>query len=138
MAAHVAVALECALARDRAEQYQRELASERDRLRLVLEMNNHVAKLDIDDVLRSASISIRRYFGCDSIDFWVLKEETGQLQRLMQDFPDGKGAMAAVTSANLSALELVFKRLSQRTAEIWSSDDFNKLPANLRDPLRCV
>jgi formate hydrogenlyase transcriptional activator len=54
----------------------------------------------------------------------------------MQDFPDGKGAMAAVTSANLSALELVFKRLSQRTAEIWSSDDFNKLPANLRDPLK--
>ena len=135
MAAHVAVALECAMARDRAEMYQRELACERDRLRLVLEMNNHVAKLDIDDVLRSASISIRKYFGCDSIDFWVLKEETGRLQKVMHDFPAGKGLMAAVSSAELSAIELDFKRLCQRTAEIWSSDDFDRLPVNLRNPL---
>ena len=136
MAAHVAVALECALARDSAEQYQRELVSERDRLRLVLDMNNHVAKLDIDDVLRSASVSIRRYFGCDSIDFWVLKEETGQLQKVLHDFPGGKGAMAAVASADMSTIELDFKRLYQRKAEIWSSRDFDKLPANLRDPLK--
>ena len=62
LASHVAVALECALARDLAEQYQRELAGQRDRLRLVLEINNHVAKLDIDDVLRSASASISFLF----------------------------------------------------------------------------
>ena len=136
MAAHVAVALECALARDRAQQYQRELASERDRLRLVLEVNNHIAKLDIDDVLRSASTSIRRYFGCDSIDFWVLNEESGQLQKVMHDFPGGNGVMAAVASADLSAIELDFKRLFQRTAEIWSSGDFEKLPASLRNPLK--
>ena len=42
LTSHVAVALECALARDSAEQYQRELATERDRLRLLLEINNHV------------------------------------------------------------------------------------------------
>jgi GAF domain-containing protein len=34
LTSHVAIALECALARDCAEQYQRELATERDRLRL--------------------------------------------------------------------------------------------------------
>src|SRR5215467_13725047 len=55
LASHVAVALECALARDRAEQYQYELAGEWDRLRLVLEINNHVARLDMNDVLRSAA-----------------------------------------------------------------------------------
>ncbi len=136
MAAHVAVALECALARDRAEQYQRELASERDRLRLVLEMNNHVAKLDIDEVLRSASMSIRRYFGCDSIDFWVINEESGQLQRVLHDFPDGNGMMAAVAFADLGAIELDLKRLYQRAAEIWSSDDFDRLPSGLRNPLK--
>jgi len=38
LASHVAVALDCALARDCAEQYQRELATERDRLRLLLEI----------------------------------------------------------------------------------------------------
>src|SRR5271166_4081448 len=66
LASHVAVALECALAKDLAERYQRELGSQRDRLRLVLEINNQVARLDIDDVLRSASASIRSYFACDS------------------------------------------------------------------------
>jgi len=135
MASHVAIALECALARDRAEQYQRELASERDRLRLVLEINNHVSKLDIDDVLRSASTSIRRYFGCDSITVWVLKEDTRQLQKVMHDFPGEKGPMAAVASADLSAAELDFEKLRQRKAEIWSLADFDKLPAALREPL---
>jgi formate hydrogenlyase transcriptional activator len=136
MASHVAVALEGALARDRAEQYQRELASERDRLRLVLDMNNHVAKLNIDDVLRSASTSIRRYFRCDSIAFWVLKEETGRLQKVLHDFPGGNGRMASVASADLSATELNFERLRQRAAEIWSVEDFDKLPATLREPLQ--
>ena len=136
LASHVAVALECALARDHAERYQRELASERDRLRLVLEVNNHVAKLDIDDVLRSASASIRSYFGCDSVTFWVLNEETGQLQKMLQDFPDGKGQMTAVASADLSAAELDFEKLRQREAEIWSLEDFDRLPAALREPLK--
>src|SRR5271165_3446114 len=136
LASHVAVALECALARDLAEQYQRELASQRDRLRLVLEINNHVAKLDINDVLRSASASIRSYFGCDSVAFWVLNEETGQLQKMLHDFPDGKGQMAAVASADLRAAGLDFEKLRQRKAEIWSLEDFNKLPAALRDPLK--
>jgi formate hydrogenlyase transcriptional activator len=136
MASHLAVALESGLARERAEQYQRELASERDRLRLVLEINNHVAKLDIDDVLSSASASIRRYFGCDSIAVWVLKEDTRQLQKVFHDFPGGKGPMATVTSAELSAAALDFEKLRQRKVQVWSLQDFDKLPAGLREPLK--
>ncbi len=134
LASHVAVALECALARDRAEQYQRELAGERDRLRLVLEINNHVAKLDINDVLRSASASIRSYFGSDFVTFWVLKEETSQLQSLLHDFPDGKGLLAEFASADLT--DTHFEKLRTRKAEIWSVEDINKLPASLGDPLK--
>ena len=53
LTSHVAIALECALARDCAELYQRELATERDRLRLLLEINNHVvSKLDMEDLFR--------------------------------------------------------------------------------------
>ena len=63
LASHVAVALECALARDNAELYQRQVVKERDRLRLLLEINNHiVSKLDINELFRSASTSIRSYF----------------------------------------------------------------------------
>ncbi|HVO60118.1 MAG TPA: sigma 54-interacting transcriptional regulator [Terriglobales bacterium] len=134
MAAHVAVALECALGRDREKQYQRELASERDRLRLVLEINNHVAKLDINDVLHSASASIRSYFGCDSVTFWVRNEETGQVQKMWQEFPSGIGVMAEVGSVDITAPEL--ETLRRRKAAIFSSADFDKLPASLGAPLK--
>jgi formate hydrogenlyase transcriptional activator len=134
LASHVAVALECALGRDREKQYQRELASERDRLRLVLEINNHVAKLDINDVLRSASASIRSYFGCDSVAFWILKEETGQVQKVWQEFPGGNGVMAELGSADLTAPEL--ETLRKRKAGILSPEDFDKMPASLGAPLK--
>jgi formate hydrogenlyase transcriptional activator len=59
---HVAVALESALATDAAEVYQRQLAQERDRLRLLLEINNQVVtQLDTNELFRSASASIRKY-----------------------------------------------------------------------------
>jgi formate hydrogenlyase transcriptional activator len=134
LASHVAVALECALARDRAEQYQRQLAGERDRLRLVLEINNHVSKLDINDVLRSASASIRSYFRNDFATFWVLKEETSQLQSLLLDFPDGKGPLAEFASADLIGTD--FEKLRTRLAEIWSVEEINKLPLSLGAPLK--
>jgi hypothetical protein len=102
MASHIAVALECALAKDRAEHYQRELAGERDRLRLVLEITNHVTKLDINDVLRSASASIRSYFRGDFADLWLVKEENGQLRKLFQDFPGGKRFLPEAASADLT------------------------------------
>ena len=44
--------------------------------------------------------------------------------------------MAAVASAHLSAAELNFEKLRQRKAEIWSREDFDKLPAALREPLK--
>src|SRR6202051_4787710 len=42
VSSHVGVALESAIATDAAETYQRQLARERDRLRLLLEINNQV------------------------------------------------------------------------------------------------
>jgi formate hydrogenlyase transcriptional activator len=134
LASHVAVVLECALTRDRSEQYQRDLASERDRLRLVLEINNHVAKLNINDVLRSASASIRSYFRSDFATFWVLKEETSQLRSVLHDFPDGRGLLAEFSSADLTATD--FEKLRTHHAEILSVEDINKLPASLGDPLK--
>ena len=135
LASHVAVALECATAKGRAEQYQVELASERDRLRLLLEINNLVvSKLDINDLFRAASISIRSYFRSDFAAFWIFKEETGQLQTLLHDFPGGNGMLSEVTSAELTAADL--EKLRTRQAEIWSVEDINKLPAKLGDPLK--
>jgi formate hydrogenlyase transcriptional activator len=130
LASHVAVALECAFAKDRAEQYQRELASERDRLRLVLEINNHVAKLDINDVLHSASASIRSYFVSDFTAFWILDKDSSELRGVGLDFPISKGA----ASADLNAED--FEKLRARRADILTTADFWNLPASFASSLR--
>jgi len=135
LASHVAVALECALARDCAEQYQLELANERDRLRLLLEINNHlVSKLDINDVFRSASASIRSYFGNDFTGFWVLAKHSHQLQSVVLDFPGGKGLLAEVGPTDLTDTE--YEGLLSRQGEIWAMDETEKIPVSMAQTLR--
>ena len=56
MASHVAIALECAVARDKAERYQREVVKQRDRLSLLLEINNHiVTKLEAEELFQAVA-----------------------------------------------------------------------------------
>ena len=91
LASHVAVALECALARDSAELYQRQVVKERDRLRLLLEINNHiVSKLDINELFRSASASIRSYFRNDFTGFWLIDKQSNQLECVVWISPAAK------------------------------------------------
>jgi formate hydrogenlyase transcriptional activator len=135
LTSHVAIALECALAKDCAEQYQRELANERDRLRLLLEINNHVvSKLDMEDLFRSASASIRSYFGNQLTGFWLLEKDSHRLQSVVLDFPDGKGLLAEVGSTDLTEME--YEKLRARRSDIWSVDDIESLPTTVAQTLR--
>ena len=135
LTSHVAIALECALAKDCAEQYQRELANERDRLRLLLEINNHVvSKLDMEDLFRSASASIRSYFGNQLTGFWLLEKDSHRLQSGVLDFPDGKGLLAEVGSTDLTEME--YEKLRVRRSDIWSVDDIERLPTTVAQTLR--
>ncbi len=100
VASHVAVALESALARDHAEQYQRELARERDRLSLVLEINNHlVNKLEAEELFHAVAGSLRKHFGNELTSLWLLNKETGCVERKFLDFPTGKGILEKVAVA---------------------------------------
>src|SRR5246500_4418198 len=135
LTSHVAIALECALARDSAEQYQRELATERDRLRLLLEINNHVvSKLDMEDLFRSASASIRSYFDNHLTGFWLLEKDSHRLQSVVLDFPDGKGLLAEMGSTNLTETEC--EKLRARRSDILSVGDIERLPTTIADNLR--
>src|ERR1700684_1591875 len=79
VSSHVAVALESAVATDAAELYQRQLAHERDRLRLLLEINNQVVtQLDIDELFGSASASIRKSFANDFTGFLLIDKQSTQ------------------------------------------------------------
>ena len=128
MASHVAVALECALARDSAELYQRQVAKERDRLKLLLDINNYiVSKLDINDLFRSASASIRNYFHIDFTGFWLIDKESNQLECVVLDFPSGKGFVTAGERSDIRSLD--YSKLSARTPELLSREEIERLPA---------
>ena len=131
LASHVAVALECALARDSAELYQRQVVKERDRLRLLLEINNHiVSKLDINELFRSASASLRTYFRNDFTGFWLIDKQSNQLECVVLDFPSGKGSLTAVLKSELSDTD--HEKLRAHVPELLSVEEIEKLPGRNR------
>ncbi len=135
LASHVAVALECALARDSAELYQRQVVKERDRLRLLLEINNHiVSKLDINELFRSASASIQTYFRNDFTGFWLIDKQSNQLQCVASDFPSGKGSLTAVHKSELSDTD--HEKLRAHVPELLSIEEIEKLPARIVEKLK--
>ena len=135
LASHVAVALECALARDSAELYQRQVVKERDRLRLLLEINNHiVSKLDINELFRSASASLRTYFRNDFTGFWLIDKQSNQLQCVVLDFPSGKGSLTAVLNSELSDSD--HEKLRAHVPELLSIDEIESLPARIVEKLK--
>jgi formate hydrogenlyase transcriptional activator len=97
IAGHVAVVLENARAISLVEAYQRDLTRERDRLSLLLEINNHVVSvLDINDLFRAASASIRKHFGNDFAGFMLFNDRFDRLKVVVLDFPASRGFMSDI------------------------------------------
>jgi formate hydrogenlyase transcriptional activator len=136
VSSHVGVALESAIATDAAETYQRQLARERDRLRLLLEINNQVVtQLDVNELFRSASASIRKYFANDFTGFWLIDKQTNQLECANLDFPGGgKGFLADIPARAVTDQEA--EKMRTRTAEIWSQQDIDKLRPEVLERLK--
>jgi formate hydrogenlyase transcriptional activator len=135
LTSHVAVALECALARDSIEAYQRQVVKERDRLRLLLEINNCiVSKLDIHELFRSASVSIRSYFRNDFTGFWLIDKESNQLECVVLEFPSAKGSLTEVARPELRDAD--HEKLRARVPELLSIEEIGELPAQIAERLR--
>ena len=134
LASHVAVALECALARDTAEVHQRQAVKERDRLKLLLEINNHiVTKLDMDELFQAVGGSMRRYFENDLTSFRLVNKATGLLERRFLDFPTGRGFLDKVVVTEPSELESEWLR--SRTPRVYSRETAG-LPPKLAEAFR--
>src|ERR1700691_3932323 len=126
VSSHVGVALESAIATDAAELYQRQLAHERDRLRLLLEINNQVVtQLGVNELFRSASSSIRKYFANDFTGFWLIDKHSNRLECVVLDFPGGKGFLEDIPVREVTDQEL--EKMRTRTPEIWSEQDIERL-----------
>jgi len=135
LASNVAVALECALARDTAELYHREVAQQRDRLSLLLEINNHiVTKLEVEELFEAVAGSMRKHFGSDAIAFWVTNQPLGRVERRFLDFPTGRGFLEkvdAVISSNVMTEMTDWWRL--RTPQFYAPHETPDIPSVLRE-----
>ncbi len=133
LASHVAVALECALARDNAELYQRQAEKERDRLKFLLEINNHiVSKLEVDELFRAVAGSVRKHFHNHCTTFWLINQQSGCLERRFLDFPTGRGFLAKIATTMPGSLESDWWR--GRKAVSLSLD--TEVPSEIRDAAR--
>ncbi|RZU29617.1 PAS domain-containing protein [Edaphobacter modestus] len=110
----------------------RELQHERDRLRLLLDLNNRVASdLDLRQVFQAISSEIRRIFNCDFVGLARPDSTDKQMRQHMIDFPESKGLMKEGSlypiegslsgAVFLSAKPLVLNSLAEGNS-IWSSD----------------
>jgi formate hydrogenlyase transcriptional activator len=92
VARQVAVAVDNALNFATAQAYQRQLARERDRLRVLLEVNNAmISKLDLHALLNAISASLRRVIHHEYTSLAMFEPVTNQMRVLALDFPEGKG-----------------------------------------------
>jgi len=73
---------------------QADLQGERDRLQLLLELNNQiVSNLELRTLLRTVSASVRRVMQCDAVGVHLPDAESKQLQLYALDFPEGNGLL---------------------------------------------
>jgi len=88
VAKQVAVAVDNALNSEDAVAYQRQLARERDRQRLLLEVNNAiVSHLELPELLKAISVSLRRLVPHDLAGFTLYDPERNCLLAQALDFP---------------------------------------------------
>src|SRR5262249_30693746 len=91
----VAVAVDNALNFERAAALQKELVRERDRLKLILGVNNAVvSQLDLRKLFDSVSTALRRRLGYEYASLSLFDPETGQLHLHASDF-DNQGELVA-------------------------------------------
>jgi formate hydrogenlyase transcriptional activator len=92
VAAHVAIAVDNAINFDDAQRLQGELRGERDRLRLLLDVNNLlVSRLDYPDLLQTLSESLQRVVKHDSASVALVDRESGQLRLQALTYHDARG-----------------------------------------------
>jgi formate hydrogenlyase transcriptional activator len=133
--AHVSVALESALAFESAEAYRRQLERERDKFRLLLEINNHIiTHLDVNELFRAASRSIREYFKNAFTGFWLFGKGTYQLQRIALDFPDSRGFIENIPPPTLTDEDI--ENMRTRMPNVFGPGEIKSCPEIVVESLR--
>ncbi len=100
VADQVALAIDDALHSEALQLAHRQLQDERDRLKLLLDLNNTVvSNLEFKDLLKAIAASVRRVMRSDSAGVALLEPDTNQLRIYALDFPEGKGLIREESKA---------------------------------------
>ncbi|HEV2178021.1 MAG TPA: sigma 54-interacting transcriptional regulator, partial [Terriglobia bacterium] len=92
VARHVALAVDNALNYENAQSYQRQLARERDRLGMLLEVNNAVvSNLELRDLFTAIAAGLRRVMQHEYTSLALHDPERNVLSLYALDFPESKG-----------------------------------------------
>ena len=128
--AHVAVAVENALNFEEARSYQQLLAHERDRLRLLLEVNNNVmSHLELGDLFLAVSAALRACFHHEYTGLWLLEEDSPRLRCVGMDFPSTRGFLQKIQSTDLTPAEVT--EIRARLPRLIKPGDIAQLPAQI-------
>jgi formate hydrogenlyase transcriptional activator len=102
VARQVAVAVDNALNFETARAYQQQLARERDRLRVLLEVNNAlVSTLDLRELFHLIASSLRRVLHHEYTSLALLDPKTNRLRVRALDFSGGQGLIHEEMSVSL-------------------------------------
>jgi len=133
VAAHVAVAVENALNFEAARSYQQLLARERDRLRLLLEVNNNViSHLELSNLFLALSSALRDCFHHEYTGLWLYEEDSPRLRCVGMDFPSTRGFIEKIRSADLTPEEVAEVRA--RLPRLINKGNIAQLPAQFASP----
>jgi formate hydrogenlyase transcriptional activator len=92
VADQVAVAVDNALHHQEAKTLQEQVARDRDRLQLLLDLNNQlVSNLDLRELFHAISTSIRRVMQCNYAALSLPEGHSEQMRLYALDFPEGHG-----------------------------------------------
>lgn len=132
VAAHVSGVLGATLALESASSYRRDLERERDRLKLLLEINNDtVTHLEIKALLDAASTKIREFFDVAFSGFWVLDERSGQFQCMSLDFPGSRTNLPSTVAPKLT--EVALADIRARALKVMGPAEIRELPLELSE-----
>jgi formate hydrogenlyase transcriptional activator len=131
----IAVALESELATGEAARYRQQLEDERDRLDLLLDINNQIiVKKDLNELFQSASQTIRKHLGNDCTGFWLRDRESHQFDCAVLDFPTCRGEYG--NNPVLQPAESLLERMEDGIPRIWTEADIEGTSAGVLSALR--
>jgi formate hydrogenlyase transcriptional activator len=134
-ATQVAVALESEMAAGEAARYRQQVQEERDRLELLLDINNQiVTKKDLNELFQSASATIRKYFGNDCAGFWLRDGESHQFECAVLDFPSRINPQEENPVLKPGGSDL--ERMGDRIPRIWTEEHIAAMSAPLLRALK--